>query len=137
MIEQQARVTFVEGNRIYVESLQTSACSQCAQKSSCGSAIYASVLPKRQLALTTSLSLKQGDNVVVGLNERDLLRASLLLYLLPVIVMLITVSCFDGSDEITALLAVGSLAASLYCIHRLQAYFIHFFMTAPTIVRKD
>lgn len=142
MIEQQAKVKLVEGNRITVESLQTSACEQCAQKASCGSSLYASLLPRRQMQLTTSIALHEGDTVVIGISEAGLLRASMLLYLVPLIMMLIVVSLYDASTSVTnetvaALLALASLAASLYLIHRVQAYFIHFFMAAPTILRKD
>lgn len=142
MIEQQAKVIRVEGNRVTVESLQTSACEHCAQKSSCGSSIYAKILPRRSMQLTSSIALSEGDIVVIGISEAGLLRASILLYLLPLLIMLIVVGLYDASssdanETVTALLALSSLAASLYLINRVQAYFIHFFMTAPTILRND
>lgn len=144
MIEQQAKVIRVAGDRITVESLQTSACEHCAQKSSCGSSLYAKLLPRRQmqLKLTSAIALHEGDTVVIGISEAGLLRASLLLYLVPLIIMLIVVSVYDSSaadpnETIAAVLALASLGGSLYLIHRIQTYFMYFFMTAPTIIRKD
>jgi|AZIC01.1.fsa_nt_gi sigma-E factor negative regulatory protein RseC len=137
MIEQQAKVIRIKGDIVFVESLQTSACQSCAQKSLCGSAMYSSLLPRREMALKNTLSLQQGDEVLIGLNESDLLRASLLLYLAPLLVMLIVTSIFDGSDAMTALVAISSLGGTFYLIYRVQAYFIHFFMSAPTLIKKQ
>ncbi|MDO8828075.1 SoxR reducing system RseC family protein [Methylophaga sp.] len=142
MIEQQVKVKRVDGNRITVESLQTSACEQCAQKSSCASSLYTKLLPRRQMQLSSTIPVNVGDTVVISISETGVLRASILLYLLPIIIMLIIVGLYDASsaetnETIAALLAFGSLAVCLYLIHRIQAYFIHFFMAAPTLLRKD
>ena len=136
MIEEQARVTRIKGNQVYIQSMQSSACQHCIQQDSCGTALYAKVLPSREMAIFSTLQLNAGDTVLVGIEEGHLLRASLFMYLLPLLLMLLTVGLFEGSDTSTALLALFSLLSSLYLIHRLQKQLVFSFMAAPQLIRK-
>ncbi len=136
MLEEQAIVTRVEGRQVYVKSLQTSACGHCVQKQSCSTALYAKLLPVREMALSSSLALSAGDKVIVAIEEQHLLRASLLIYLVPLLIMLTTVGLYQGPEQEVALVAIFSLAASLYVIHRLQNVFTHQLMSAPRIIKK-
>ena len=136
MIEEQALVTRVNNNQIYIQSMQSSACKSCIQQQSCGTALYAKVLPRREMALSSNLELNVGDTVIVGIEENHLLLASLIMYLLPLLIMLCAVGLFEGDDQSTALLALFSLFSSLYLIHYLQKNFIQHYMSPPKIIRK-
>ena len=136
MIEEQALVTRVNGSQVYIHSMQSSACKQCVQQDSCGTALYAKILPSREIALYSHLQLNVGDTVIVGIEENHLLRASLFMYLLPLLIMLLTVGFFEGSEEMTALLAFFSLITGLYLVHRFQQRFTQNLMSPPQIVRK-
>ncbi len=136
MIEQQALVSRIAGNRVYIKSLQNGACTQCAKNRSCGTTLYAKALPDREMALFTELPLAVGDTVLVGIEESHLLKASLFMYLLPLLLMLGTVGLADGSDTSAAVYALASLCAGFYLINRLQRRFLQRFMTPPQIIKK-
>ena len=136
MIEEQASVTRVEDGLIYVKSTPASACQSCSQKTVCGTTLYAKVLPKREMALRSQLPLHTGDHVIVGIEETHLVRASILMYFLPLVVMLLVAGFVDAGDVITAIVSIISLFITLFIIHRLQYYFLHYFMTPPKIIRK-
>lgn len=136
MLEEQAQVTRVIGERIFIKSLQTSACGQCQQQGSCGTALYARFLPRREMALHSNLKLKVGDRIVISIEENHLLRASLFIYLLPLLIMLLTVALAENQGPVTALIAFSSLIGGLYLVHRLQNGFIRYFIAPPQIVRK-
>ncbi len=136
MLEQQALVTRTDGRTVVVKSLQSSACGHCLQKDSCATTHYAHLLPNREMPLISHLALQAGDKVVVGIEESQLLRASLLMYLFPLLVLLAVVG-LGGGDEITsALLAAAALAGSYFLLHRLQSGVIRFLISPPQILRK-
>lgn len=136
MIEEQAYITRIEHDAIYVQSSPASACKSCAQKASCSTNIYAKILPKREIALRSQLELSEGDTVIVGIEASHLLRASLLIYLLPLLVMLCVAGFLNASDAVTALVTLISLFITLFFINKIQHYFLHYFMQPPEIIRK-
>ena len=136
MIEAQALVTRKQGNRIYIRSLQSSACQQCQQQASCSTTLYSNVLPNREVMLTSSLELKVGDKVMVGVAESHLLYASLFMYLVPLLVMLAIVGLSDYGEAKTALLAMATLCSTLWSMHKLQDKIRFGFMKPPEILRK-
>lgn len=136
MLEQQATVTQVNGQKITIKSLQTSACQSCASQSSCGTSIYASFLPKRELILSSDLQLKQGDTVLIGIDEMHLVKASLFVYLLPLLLMLVCVGFYKGSDLMTAIVALGALTLGLWLVNQFQYLFISRWLQLPKIISK-
>lgn len=136
MLEERAVVTRTDGPEVYIKSLQSSACGHCSERQSCSTTVFAEWLPDREMALSSRLDLKAGDQVIVGIEESHLIRASLLMYLVPLLIMLLAVALFEGSDQSTALLALSSLGAGLYLVHRLQHRFIRHLIGPPQIIRK-
>ncbi len=136
MIEEQAQITRIEGEHVFIQSMQSSACQHCAQQAGCGTQLYSKILPKRELALTSALPLDQGDIVLVGIEENYLLRASLFMYLIPLLAMLIPASIVAGDDTLIALLALAGLVCGLCLVHLLQHFFVLGFMAPPRIIRK-
>ncbi len=136
MIEEAAIVTRIQGENIFVKSLQTNACQQCVQRDNCGSHLYGKFLPKREMALSSELNLAPGDHVSIGIEEKHLLKASLFLYMIPLLVMLMTIGLIDIGDSHAALLAMFSLVSSLVLLHKLQKSIALSFMQAPVILGK-
>ncbi|MGR9044271.1 MAG: SoxR reducing system RseC family protein [Gammaproteobacteria bacterium] len=136
MLEDRALVMRVDGHRVHLKSLQSNACGHCLERQSCGTTLYAKALPKRELILVSELDLTAGDRVVVGIEDRHLLLASLLVYLLPLLLMLLCVGLFEGSDQANALLAFGSLSAGFFVINHQQKRFTRRFIVPPRIIRK-
>lgn len=90
MIEAVATVRAVDGPRVLVEVERQSACGGCASGASCGTSALGKWLARgtSQLQVQTRVPVRAGEAVVIGLEEAALLRASLLLYLLPVLALI-------------------------------------------------
>ncbi|MEI6747118.1 MAG: SoxR reducing system RseC family protein [Methylococcaceae bacterium] len=139
MIEEQAIVTRVEPNQIWIKSLQSSACGGCVQQTSCGTATLAKLLPKREFALDCDLNLQVGDCVRVQIDDSHLILSSLLLYLLPLIVTLTMVGFANTLPMLETWLPEISLATLLltfWLIHRFHAPLLVRFSLKPLIVGK-
>jgi sigma-E factor negative regulatory protein RseC len=90
VIEAVATVREVDGPRVLVEVQRRGACGGCESSGSCGTSALGKWLARgtSQLRLRTNLPVRAGEAVVIGLEEAALLRASLLLYLLPVLCLI-------------------------------------------------
>src|SRR5512139_2528799 len=87
MIEELAIVVKIENHQVWVEGGQNGACGGCQQKASCTTNTLDSVLKKKSVPVDNGIQLKTGDEVMVAIDESLLLRASLLLYLVPLIAL--------------------------------------------------
>lgn len=91
MIEERARVVEVRENDILIEADRQSACGKCAQKNDCGQSAIAQWAASKMVNISvpkpTGISIATGDTVVVGINEQSFIKASLLIYLLPLVAM--------------------------------------------------
>ena len=139
MIEEQAVVTRIEVNQVWIKSLQSSACGGCVQQTSCGTATLAKLLPKREFALDCDLNLQVGDCVRVQIDDSHLILSSLLLYLLPLIVTLTVVGFANTLPMLETWLPEISLATLLltfWLIHHFHAPLLVKFSLKPLIVGK-
>jgi sigma-E factor negative regulatory protein RseC len=139
MIEEQAIVTRIEANQVWIKSLQSSACGGCVQQTSCGTATLAKLLPKREFAVDCDLDLNVGDCVRVQIDDSHLILSSLLLYLLPLIVTLTMVGFANTLPMLETWLPEISLATLLltfWLIHRFHAPLLVRFSLKPLIVGK-
>ena len=96
MIEESAVVVKIENHQVWVESGHNSACGGCLQKASCTTNAIGSVLKKKSVPVDSDIQLKTGDQVMVAIDENLLLRASLLLYLVPLIALFTGAGMADG-----------------------------------------
>ncbi len=123
MIEESAVVVEAGDGYAWVETRRRSACGACSASEGCGATTLAKVWGERRTrvrALST-LSLRPGDAVIVGLAEGALLHGSLLVYLLPLALLLagalLGQAAFAGAGEEPVILAgavglgLGFLAA--------------------------
>ena len=99
MLTEPARVVSRDGRRVEVELQRGSACSHCELSEGCGTGAIGRLLGhrRRSLVIETDTACKPGDEVLLSLPEAALVRASLMLYGLPLL----------------GLLAGGSLAIAL------------------------
>ncbi len=83
MIEEEALVTRVEAEQVWVEKVRQSGCASCSTP--CATAGVADYLGKAKasLAVSSSLELHAGDRVVLGIEENAIVKGSLAIYLLP------------------------------------------------------
>jgi sigma-E factor negative regulatory protein RseC len=144
MIEESAIVVKIQNHQVWVESGQHSACSGCHQKASCTTNALGSVLRKKSVPVDCDIPLKTGDEVMVAIDENLLLRASLLLYLLPLIALFTGAGIADWLLEDNVLYtdlwiagsALLSLLFSLWLINKAQSLLILNYYARPKVVRK-
>jgi sigma-E factor negative regulatory protein RseC len=143
MIEELAIVVKIENHQVWVESGQSSACGGCLQKASCTTNAIGSVVKKKSVPVDCDIQLKTGDQVMVAIDENLLLRASLLLYLVPLIALFAGAGMADwlltdnalNVDLWIAGSAVLSFAVSLWLINKIQRLLL-LSSRRPAIVRK-
>ena len=84
-MEKEAWVVKVEGEEVRLRYLRHSACKHCGACFVLGNSLGEQeiLLPKNDL------DLRQGDRVTVGFNSMSLLRASFLVYALPLVFLLL------------------------------------------------
>jgi sigma-E factor negative regulatory protein RseC len=126
MIEEIAIVTRAEGGRVWLKSRQGSACGGCVQKTSCTTAALAELAPGRELEVESPPGLQVGDPVRVAIGDAQLLSASVLLYLFPLLVMMAAMALAKALLPAAAAeawmpeIALAGLLSAFGGIHRLQ-----------------
>ena len=144
MIEELAVVVKIDNHQVWVESGQTSGCGGCQQKASCTTNAIGSVLKKKSVPVDCDIQLKTGDEVVVAIDENLLLRASLLLYLMPLIALFTGAGIADRmlpdngqyADLWIAGSALLSFLLSLWLINKAQRLLIPNYYARPVVIRK-
>ena len=111
MMQEQAIVVEVNGQRVSVETDRQSSCGHCSAKNGCGSALLGKFFDrnKQHLIVETELKLSVGDRILLGLDESALLRGSFIVYAVPLLMMLflpIVINQFVISEIISILSAV-------------------------------
>jgi len=129
MISEQAIVTRRDGKRVELELQRGSACGQCELSQGCGTGALGRLLGKRSkpLVIETDRDLKPGDRLQLGLSESALVRASLTVYGLPLLGMVVAgliASFAIESDVLIALAActgfIGGYKFARYLSHPLE-----------------
>jgi len=144
MIEELAVVVKIENHQVWVESGQNSACGGCRQKASCTTNALGSVLKKKSVPVDSDMQLKTGDEVMVAIDETLLLRASLLLYVVPLIALFTGAGIADwvlADDALYADLWIAGSALlgfllSLWLINQAQSLLILNYYARPIVVKK-
>ncbi|CAA9891316.1 Sigma-E factor negative regulatory protein RseC [Candidatus Methylobacter favarea] len=144
MIEELAVVVKIENHQVWVESGQAGACGGCRQKASCTTDVFGSVLKKKPVPVDSDMHLKSGDQVIVAIDENLLLRASLLLYMVPIIALFTGAGIADWLLENNARYAelwiagsaLLSFLLSLWLINKAQHLLILNYYARPVVVKK-
>lgn len=129
------------GGEVIVETQAISACSHCSS-TACASSILSALFENRRNRLTVadSMNPRQGQQVSIGIEDDVLVKASIIAYLLPLIIMLVMIACVRalGSGEIVQVATgMAGLASGLLLMHylttsnRLSGYF------SPRLTRCD
>lgn len=144
MIEEQALV-LTESKRGYVDVKihRQSACESCKLKSGCGQSALTKMSSTNciEFSVLNSINAKPGDLVYLSISEQGLLSASLLMFLMPLLLMLGTsvfvkavLSWPDGLVALSGLVAL--LCGFLYARYYAQSH-LEDERFKPEIVRKD
>lgn len=129
MIEEHARVIAVDNGMVEMLVQRQTACDACSVNKGCGTGVLSKALGVKamRLRVRSSLALKAGDNVVVGIEDKMLVRSSFLVYTLPLLMLLggavfgefMAVNlALDNRDVVTAAGGLLGLAAGFVWVRR-------------------
>ncbi|MDA0423652.1 SoxR reducing system RseC family protein [Stutzerimonas frequens] len=127
MIEEIAVVSAVEADSVRVTAARTSACAQCASKSNCSQGVLSQWGQGKTVEIEIlnpdALPVRPGQQVMIGLEEDSLVRASLLVYLLP-LALLVVGALLGAALELMewqqVVLAMLSMAVGFVLVRRLS-----------------
>lgn len=140
MIQAEAIISRVSAGKVWIKAASSSTCSACSQQAHCSTASLAQISAGKEMALDCSLTLAQGDSVWVEIEEGQLIRVALLVYLLPLIVLIVALTLatqwLPVADSWLPVLALGLLLTSFYLLHRLQWQLMVWMGTSPRIRPK-
>ena len=139
MLEESARVVETAEGYLWVETKSRSACARCAS-SSCTTSVISKLFMVRHnlLQLENSLGAKKGQQVVIGIPDDLLVKASVWAYLLPLLIMLIITALAKaiGMHEVfQSLIALGGLAVGFLIVHRANQGFLSRSKFTPQLLR--
>ena len=102
----------------WVESRRRHACASCSISTGCGTSAISKLFPARtnRLLVADGIGVEVDDLVVIGIAEEALTRASLLAYLLPLVVLMLAAGAAQtaGAGEgVSALIGILGLALGL------------------------
>ena len=91
MIKEEGRIVATDDHYAWVLTYRESACQSCSARSGCGNRVLRKLggSEAQQIKVFKSLDVAVGDEVLVGIAEEGLMRASLLVYLLPLTLLVI------------------------------------------------
>jgi sigma-E factor negative regulatory protein RseC len=98
MLEEHAIVLSISPNShnlsdsiAVLEIERKTACGLCGKTRGCGNSIWGKLFAHQSTSFKAKnpIKAKVGDSVVVGINERALLKSALLLYIAPLVTMMI------------------------------------------------
>ncbi len=147
MIEERAVILSI-GNDKYnlsdstatLEIERKTACGLCGKTRGCGNAIWGKLFAHQSTAFKAQnrINAKVGDSVIVGINERALLKSALLLYILPLVTMMIgaiLVNNFVHTDAAAIIGALAGLMLGLVWVKGHTASSRYFLQQQPVILR--
>lgn len=87
MIEENGRVLAVKNGFAEIETIRTSSCTACRARHGCGHHAVAQMSSSNRMKMNAlcDLDVLVGQEVVVGIPEDTLLKASIWMYLIPLI----------------------------------------------------
>lgn len=91
MIEETAQVVRVDSSGVWVETGRRTTCSSCSVQKGCGTATLSRVLGQRRtlVRVLAGQNLSAGDQVVIAIDERAVVRGSLAVYAVPIVLLLL------------------------------------------------
>ncbi len=120
MIEEQATVLRAQDGRVEIQMLRQNACNHCELSQGCGTGAVGRLLGLRSkpLVISSDLELKAGDRVTLGLPDSSFLKASLLIYGLPLFALVLASGVghwlFDGTETAVLISAITGFCSGLF-----------------------
>ncbi len=139
-LEREIHSTSPSDSIATLEIERKTACGLCGQTRGCGNSIWGKLFAHQSTAFKAQnrINAKVGDSVIVGINEKALLKSALLLYILPLATMLfgaILATRFSASDSSAMIGAVVGLVLGLLWVKGHTMSSSYFRLQQPVILR--
>ena len=147
MVEEQGVIVSLEGHMANVAPLSQTGCQSCSSSGACGTSLLKPLFGNKQrmLAAENTIDAQPGDQVVIGLNRTALVLASLMVYLLPLILLvagaisgaaIANTFSFEKAEPVSILCGLGAASMTFIIVRRIvkSAYFSAFF--EPVILNR-
>lgn len=127
MITESGKVVGVKDGKAWVQTIRASACQSCSARSGCGQRALAKVSGGRanQVLVANTVDARVGDEVLIGIDEQSLLTASLAVYGLPLVLMVLASIAghrwFGGTDAAAIAGALVGLGLGFWWARRWQS----------------
>jgi sigma-E factor negative regulatory protein RseC len=127
MITETGKVVALTGDHVWVQTIRNTACQSCSVRQGCGQRVLASATGGRasQVLVANTMLAEVGDEVTLGIDEQALLGASLLVYALPLLLMVVASvaghQLSGGQDPAAIAGALGGLATGFLLSRKLQS----------------
>ena len=146
MIEERAVILSLQSEPSQTQTTATleierkTACGLCGQSRGCGNSIWGRLFGHQATAFKAQnrINAKVGDSVIVGINEKALLKSALLLYILPLATMLIGAILATQIQDKNVYAMLGALAGLLLGFLWVKGHTMsssYFKMQQPVILR--
>ena len=146
MIEERAVILSLQSEPSQTQTTATleierkTACGLCGQTRGCGNSIWGRLFGHQTTAFKAQnrINAKVGDSVIVGINEKALLKSALLLYVLPLVTLFfgaILASQLWQTDGSTMLGAAIGLVLGLLWVKGHTMSNRYFSLQQPVILR--
>lgn len=96
MIEEHAVILSTDGDEenqsvATIEVVRQTACALCGQTRGCGNAVWGKLFAHKTTSFKAQnkINAKTGQSVIVGIDEKALIKSALLLYIVPLVTMFI------------------------------------------------
>jgi sigma-E factor negative regulatory protein RseC len=91
MIETTARVVSISNGIAQIDPTTTSGCGGCKSRNSCGVSGLGKYFSntRKSIQVNCDQNIRAGDELQLSMSESDLLKAGLMVYLLPVVLSLV------------------------------------------------
>lgn len=126
MIETSARVVSTQNGAVLVEPSSESGCGGCKSRSSCGVSGLGKYFSNHRKAIEVQCDagIREGDELQLSMSESDLLKAGLLVYLLPSVLSLVGagIAASLGWGDVGAVLGAGVGFALGFLLARLSGW---------------
>jgi len=111
VISASGQVIKIEEDFVWAQIEGNSACAHCTARPGCGVVELTKLFGRRanHIRIPNSMKASLGDEVILGVSETALLKATVMLYLLPLLSMLISAGVINVmvSNEVSIVLAAG------------------------------
>jgi sigma-E factor negative regulatory protein RseC len=140
LVEEQGVIVSLHGGMASIAPLAQTGCKSCPSNGICGTSFLAPLFGKKQRLLVAKniINAKPGDQVTIGLNRMALVFASLMVYILPLMMLVIGAilgeafahaSGIEDTELVSILSGLGAASLTFLIISRVvrSASFSSFF----------